>query len=126
MSLSLNQILFIVLTIAAVVAVTSLVFLFAQLRRTAREGEKALTEIRSLTEQLKQTSDSVLERIEHTDGVIKGTQKFIDGLGDMTQMALTKLVMPSSKYWPFLAPLARTAWKLYKKDRNKRRTENVK
>ncbi|MBU1339437.1 MAG: hypothetical protein KKD56_10260, partial [Acidobacteria bacterium] len=59
MSLTLNQLLFVVLTIAAVVAVTSLVFLFAQLRRTAREGEQALSEIRSLIENLKRTNEAV-------------------------------------------------------------------
>ncbi|MBU4202843.1 MAG: hypothetical protein KKD59_02660 [Acidobacteria bacterium] len=126
MSLTLNQLLFVVLTIAAVVAVTSLVFLFAQLRRTAREGEQALSEIRSLIENLKRTNEAVQEKLEHADGVILGTQKFVDGMGDMTQMVLTKLIMPSSKYWPFLAPLARTAWRLYKKDKNKRRSDNGK
>ncbi|MCJ7680601.1 MAG: hypothetical protein MUP70_07750 [Candidatus Aminicenantes bacterium] len=126
MSLTLNQLLFIILTIAAVVAVTSLVFLFAQIRRTYREGEQTLSEIRSLTEQLKLTNDAVQEKLKHADGVILGTQKFVDGMGDMTQMVLTKLIMPSSKYWPFLAPLARTAWRMYNKDKNKRRTHNVK
>ena len=46
MPLTLNQVLFLVLTFAAVIVAVVLVRLFSQLRRTAIEGEKTLAEMR--------------------------------------------------------------------------------
>jgi uncharacterized protein YoxC len=54
MLLTLNQVLLIILTVAAAVAVAFLVTFLNQLRRTAREAEQALAKARELMDGLKE------------------------------------------------------------------------
>ena len=53
MTLTLNQVLWIILTVAAVVAVTFLAMFLNQLRRTAREGEKTLAKAQEMLDGMK-------------------------------------------------------------------------
>lgn len=126
MPLTLNQFLLLVLTIAAVVTVTFLVLLFAQLRKTARRGEEALVEIKELTRTLNDTVDQVKTKVDDVDGVIAATKKAASGLADITTFATTKILTPSTKFWPILAPLAKYGWGQYRKRKKQKEAKNVK
>jgi len=115
MTLTLNQFLLLVLTVAAVVTVTFLVLLFAQLRKTAKEGEKALSEMRELTKNLNETTELVQGKINDVDDVLKSTKKAASGMAEMTKFLTKNFLKPSSKYWPFLAPLINLGWRQLKK-----------
>ena len=115
MSLTLNQFLFLVITIAVVAAVTFLVTLFVQLRKTAKEGEKTLVELRELINNLKQTEQKVNARVDDLGDVFKATKKTAASISEITWFLATKAIKPSSKYWPFLFPLIRLGWRRLKK-----------
>ena len=59
MTLTLNQVLGIILTVAAVVAVTFLALFLNQVRRTAREGEKTLAKAQEMMDGLKEIEAKV-------------------------------------------------------------------
>jgi type VI protein secretion system component VasK len=120
MPLTLNQFLLLVITFAVVVAVTFLVMLFIQLRRTAREGEGTLAEIRSLAESLRETSYKVNAKIDDLDGMLEATKKTAIGLSEITWFMTTKIIRPSSKFWPFLFPFIRLGWRQMKKKRREK------
>ncbi len=122
MPLTLNQFLLLVLTIAAVIAVVFLVSLITQLRKTAREGEKALAEIQALTKNLNETTDKVQSRIDDIEEVLQSAKKTTAGLAETTKFITQKIVRPSSKYWPFIAPVIRLGWRQLKK-RKKQKEE---
>ncbi|MFC2164234.1 DUF948 domain-containing protein [Acidobacteriota bacterium] len=115
MSLTLNQFLFSVITIAIVVAVTYIVLFLKQLRNTAREGEKTLIEINSLIRNLQDTSAIVNTRIEDLGGVIEASKHTAASLAEMTALITARIIRPSAKYWPVLYPLVRIGWRLLKK-----------
>ena len=115
MPLTLNQFLLLVITFAVVIAVTFLVVLFVQLRRAAKEGEKTLQEIKALAGDLRKTSQSVNEKIDDLDSVMEITKKTLGYLSEITLFLSTKIIKPSSKYWPFLFPLIRFSWRQMKK-----------
>jgi type VI protein secretion system component VasK len=120
MPLTLNQFLLLVITFAVVVAVTFLVMLFIQLRRTARDGEGTLAEIRSLAESLRETSYKVNAKIDDLDGMLEATKKTAIGLSEITWFMTTKIIRPSSKFWPFLFPFIRLGWRQMKKKRREK------
>lgn len=120
MSLTLNQFLFLVITIAIVVAVTFLVMLIVQLRKTAREGEKTLNEIRELAKNLKETERNVNAKIDDLGSVLEATKKTAVGISEIAWFLTTKIVKPSSKYWPFLFPFIRFGWRQIKKRKEKK------
>ena len=70
MALTLNQFLLLVITIAVVVAVTFLAIFLAQVRRTAREGEETLIEIKSLVRSLEETSKKANKNLDGFNGVL--------------------------------------------------------
>lgn len=115
MPLTLNQFLLLVLTIAAVVAVTFLITLIVQIRRTAKEGEKTLVEIRTLTQNLQVTSQKVRHKIDDMDDVLQATKKTAVSLSEIAWFTAAKVVRPSARYWPFLFPLIRLGWRQMKK-----------
>jgi phage-related tail protein len=114
MTLTLNQFLFLVITIAIVVAVTYLVLFLKQLRNTAREGEKTLIEINSLIRNLQDTSASINTRIDDLGGVIEASKRTALNLAEMAALLTAKIIKPSAKYWPVLYPLFRIGWRLLK------------
>ncbi len=122
MALTLNQFLLLILTIAAVVAVTFLVFLFAQLRKTAKEGEKTLAEIQELTQNLNKTTIMAQGKIDDLDDILKSAKKATTDLSKTTKFLTKNFLRPSSKYWPFLAPLINLGWRQFKK-RKKRKED---
>ncbi len=119
MSLTLNQFLFLVITICIVVFVTFLVTLIVQLRKTAREGEETLIEIRDLVGNLKETGQKVNTKIDDLTPVLEATKKTAARISDVSWFLTMKVIKPSSKYWPILFPLLRLGWRQMKKKRKK-------
>lgn len=119
MSLTLNQLLFLVITICIVVFVTFLVTLIVQLRKTAREGEETLIEIRDLVGNLKETGQKVNTKIDELTPVLEATKKTAARISDVSWFLTMKVIKPSSKYWPILFPLLRLGWRQMKKKRKK-------
>ena len=115
MELTLDQFLLLVITIAVVVAVTFLITLFLQLRRTAREGEKTLVEIRSLVKSLNQASQKAMDKIDDVDETLQTAKKAVVQLSEISWFLTSKFIKPSSKYWPFVFPLVRLGWRQWKK-----------
>jgi predicted PurR-regulated permease PerM len=115
MSLTLNQFLLLVITIAVVAAVTFLITLFVQLRKTAKEGEKTLVELREVISNLKQTEQKVNARVDDLGDFFKSTKKTATNISEITWVLATRAIKPSSKYWPFLFPLIRLGWRRLKK-----------
>lgn len=115
MSLTLNQFLFLILTFAAVVAVTYLVIFLSQLRRTTKEAEKTLIEVRSLVTNLNATSQQVSERIENLGEVVEAGKNAAVAISEASILLSTRFMRPASRYWPFLIPLVRLGMRLLKK-----------
>lgn len=115
MPLTLNQFLWLVLTIAVVVAVTFLVILLRQLRRTAQEAEKALIEIKMLVGEARETSRSVQVKLEDVGELVQASKKTAVNVSEMAWFLTTKILRPRAKYWPFLFPLIRLGWRQAKK-----------
>lgn len=117
MPLTLTQFLLLVITIAVVIAVTFLVGLMVQLRKTARQGEETLIEIRELTRNLKLTDQKVNSKIEEFGELISASKKTAANLSEATWLLTSKIFRPYSKYWPILFPLLRLGWRRLKKKR---------
>jgi hypothetical protein len=122
MSLTLNQFLFLVITIAVVVAVTYLVMLIIQLKKTAKEGERTLFEINALVKRLQDTSEKINGKLNDMDEIVSATKKTAIGLAEASTFMVTKIIRPSSRYWPFLFPLMRLGLRVLKK---KKEAKNV-
>jgi len=115
MSLTLNQFLFLVITIAVVVAVTYLVMLLIQLKKTAKEGERTLFEINALVKRLQDTSEKINGKLNDVDEIVSATKKTAIGLAEASTFMVAKIIRPSSRYWPFLFPLMRLGLRVFKK-----------
>ena len=115
MSLTLNQFLFLVITIAVVVAVTYLVMLLIQLKKTAKEGERTLFEINTLVKRLQDTSEKINGKLNDVDEIVSATKKTAIGLAEASTFMVAKIIRPSSRYWPFLFPLMRLGLRVFKK-----------
>jgi len=119
MLLTLNQTLFLVISIAFVVATVFLVLFLVQVRRTAREGERTLVELRELAEGLKGIEQKVNSRIDDVGEILETSKKTDAGLSSATLFLTTKIVRPASKYWPIIYLLARLGWRQLKKRKEK-------
>ena len=115
MPLTLIQFLWLVITIAVVVAVTFLVNLLRQLRRTAHEAEKTLIEVKTLVVEARETSRSVQSKLEDVGELVQASKKTAVSISEIAWFATTKLLRPRAKYWPFLFPLMRLGWRQAKK-----------
>ncbi len=115
MSLTLNQFLFLILTFAAVVVVVFLSMFLAQLRKTSKEGEKTLVEVRSLVNNLNTTSLQINEKIETLGDVMEASKKAAVTISDASTLFSARFVRPASRYWLILFPLFRMGLRLLKK-----------
>lgn len=120
MPLTLNQFIVLVLAVASAVAVTFITILIVQLRRTAKEAEKTLVEIRTLAQNLQTASERVRHKIDDMDDVLQATKKTAVSLSEIAWFAAAKVVRPSARYWPFLFPLLRFGWRQMKKRKEKK------
>jgi len=120
MTLTLNQALLLVITIAAVVAVVYLVRLFAQLRRTAAEGEKALAEFGELACHLKELDLVVKEQVEELGRTIAASKKAAINVAEASSLITAKFFQPSLKFLPLILPVARFVWRQFGKRKKER------
>ncbi len=115
MSLTINKLLSLVITIAVLVAVTYLVMLLIQLKKTAKEGERTLFEINALVKRLQDTSEKINGKLNDVDEIVSATKKTAIGLAEASTFMVAKIIRPSSRYWPFLFPLMRLGLRVFKK-----------
>jgi len=115
MPLTLTQFLLLVITLTIVVGVTFLVTLMIQLRRTLKEGEKTLADISELVRKLQDTNQKIQTKLDDFGEMITASKKTVLGLSEITWFLTTKIIRPSSKYWPLLFPLLRFGWRRLKK-----------
>lgn len=120
MTLTLNQVLWIILTVAAVVAVIFLTLFLNQLRRTAREGEKTLAKAQEMMDGLKEIEAKVNASLDNVGEVLSTSKKAMTGLSEITFFITSKVIRPSAKYWPFLFPLVRLGLQQMKKRKEKK------
>ncbi|GAG16173.1 unnamed protein product, partial [marine sediment metagenome] len=91
MSLTLNQFLFLVITIAVVVAVTFLALLIVQIRRTARAGEETLVEIKKLVRNLKETDQKINTKIDELSPMLEATKKTAVSISEIALFLTTRI-----------------------------------
>jgi len=120
MTLTLNQVLGIILTVAAVVAVTFLALFLNQLRRTAREGQKTLAKAQEMMDGLKEIEAKVNASLDNVGKVLAASKKAVTGLSEITFFLTSKVIRPSARYWPFLFPLLRLGLQQMKKRKEKK------
>jgi hypothetical protein len=120
MPLTLNQVLGIILTVAAVVAVIFLALFLNQLRRTAREGEKTLAKAQEMMDGLKEIEAKVNASLDNVGEVLATSKKAVTGLSEVMFFLTSKVIRPSAKYWPFLFPLLRLGVQQMKKRKEKK------
>jgi len=120
MTLTLNQVLAIILTVAGVVAVTFLVLFLNQLRRTAKEGEKALVKVQQTMDGLQVIEAKLNANLDNVGQVLAMSKKAVSGISEVTFFLTSKVIRPSSKYWPFLFPLLRLGLQALKKRKEKK------
>jgi hypothetical protein len=119
MQLTLSQVLFLILTIAAVVVVVFLVRFLIQLRRTAGEAEKTLAKAQELMDGFKEIEAKINASLDDVGQVLQTSKKAAAGISEITGFLAAKVVRPSAKYWPILFPLFRFGWQHLKKRKEK-------
>ena len=120
MPLTLNQFLLLVLTLAAVILVTFLVGLLIQLRKTARKASSTIEEFGELAKRLNQTTAKVEGKLENVDTLIQTTRKAAEGLSEVAWFATTKLIRPSSKFWPYIFPFIKLGLRQVRQQKQKK------
>lgn len=120
MTLTLNQALFLVLTIAFVAAVVYLVRLLVQLRKTAAEGAKALAEFAELARHLKELDLVVKDQVEELAKTIAASKRAAVNVAEASSLITSKFVRPSSKYLPLILPVAQFLWRQVGKRKKER------
>jgi len=121
MPLTLNQSLFLVLTLAAVVTAVYLIRLFIQLRRTAAEGEQALAAFRELAKNLSELDLLVKERVADLGTTLEASKKAATGLAEVSYFLTTKVLNPSSRLLPMALPVARFVMRYMKKRKKEKK-----
>ncbi len=123
MLLTLNQVLAIILTVAAVVVATLLALFLVQLRRTAREGERTLVKAQEVMDGMKAIETRIDAGLDDLGQVLQTSKRAVSRLSDITLFLSTKVLRPSAKYWPLLLPLIRFGWQQMKKRKERRHGE---
>jgi uncharacterized protein YoxC len=117
MTLTLNQALGIVLTVAAVVAVIYLVMFLNQLRKTAREGEKTLVKAQETMDGLNEIEAKINASLDNVGEVLATSKRAVAGLTGVTHFLTSSVIRPSARFWPLLVPLLSFGLKKMKKKR---------
>jgi hypothetical protein len=120
MALTLNQILFIILTVAAVVVAAFLVRFLVQLGRTAREGEKTLAEMKRLAENLNELDLVVKAKVEDVGQLVDASKNAAANLSQASLLLTTRFLKPASSYWPLIYPVLMFLFKRSKKRKEKK------
>ena len=121
MMLTLNQVLWIILTVAAVVVCTFLALFLNQLRKTAREAETTIVKARGAIDELQAIESKINASLDNVGQVLAVSKKAVSGLSEATSFLSTRVIRPSAKYWPLLAlPLLRVGLTMMKKRKEKK------
>ena len=120
--MSLTQVLLIILTIAAVVAVVFFVLLYIQLRRTAAEAEKTLVEARALVKSLHELDLSVKARVEDVGETLQASRKAAVAVAEASMLVTAKFMPAPAKYLPYILPVARFVFQQMKKRKEKEKS----
>lgn len=120
MLLTFNQVLYLLLTVAALVLAVVLAVFLLQLRRTAREAEKSFQELQLVLQRFEKIEDKLERRLDEAGEIISSTKKAVSGLGELSIFLTTNVVRPASRFWPVLFPLLRFGWQLMKKRKEKK------
>jgi len=120
MPLTLNQLLLIILTLAAVVIAIYLVRFLAQLRRVTAEAEKTMVEVRELVKNLGELDNLIKERLVNLGEFMEASKRTAVNLSEASYFLTTKVLGPSSKVLPLALPLASFLWKQIRKRKEKK------
>ena len=120
MLLTLNETLFLLLAVTAVIVAVFLVRFLIQLRRTARAAEKALGELQTLLDELQVLERKVSARVDDMGEIIQSSKQAAAGFSEITLFLATKVIRPASNYWPILYPLLRVGWRQFKKRKERK------
>ncbi len=123
MFLSFNQTLFLILTVVGVVVLVFLARFLIQLRRTAREGEKALIEAQGLLADLRTLEKKLNARVDDVGQILESSKKAVSGAGEIAQFVALRMLRPASTYWPIIYPVLRFGWKKYRKRKEKEKDD---
>ncbi len=123
MFLSFNQTLFLILTVVGVVVLVFLARFLIQLRRTAREGEKALVEAQGLLADLRTLEKKLNARVDDVGQILESSKKAVSGAGEIAQFVALRMLRPASTYWPIIYPILRFGWKKYRKRKEKEKDD---
>ncbi len=108
MALTLNQILFLILTIVVVVVAVFLVrFLI-------------LAELRRLAENLNELDQVVKAKVEDLGKLVEASKETAINLSEASVFITTKLLRPAANYWPLVYPLLTFFWKRLKRRKEKK------
>jgi hypothetical protein len=120
MTLTLNQVLSIILTVAAVVLATFLIMFLAQLRKTAREAERTMAKAQEAIDGLQVIEAKINASLDNVGDVLATSKKAVSGISEITLFLTSKVIRPSAKYWPILFPLLRFGLQQMKKRKEKK------
>lgn len=120
MLLTLEQVLFVVLTIAVVVAVVFLCVSLIQIKKTAREGERALVEFRALAADLKRLEQKAGRQLDELGSTLQAARRTANVMSGTVHHITSGAFGPAIRYWPLVFPLLRGVWRLLKKRKEKR------
>jgi uncharacterized protein YoxC len=120
MTLTLNQVLLIILTVAAVVVAVYLVRVLAQLRRVTLEAEKAMADVRELVKNMTGLEALLKERLISLGEFVEASKKTAVNLSEATFYLTTRVLRPGSKFLPLMLPLASFFWKEFRKRKEKK------
>lgn len=120
MPLTLNQILGIILTLAAVVAVVFLVLFLNQLRKTAREGEKTLVKAQETMDGLQVIEAKINSSLDNVGEVLATSKRAVSGLSGITHFLTSGVIRPSARFWPLIVPLLSFGLRQLKKKKEKK------
>ena len=115
MSLTLNQFLFLVITIAIVAAVSFFISFILQLQRTVKTGEETLKRVKELVEGMNEMRKKCSAKMDDVGKLIETTKKTAASVSEIALFLTTRILKPSSKYLAFLLPLLRFGWRQIKK-----------
>jgi hypothetical protein len=120
MVLTLNQVLSIILTVAAAVVVVFLVLFLAQVRKTARQAEQALAKAQELMDGLKEIEAKVNAGLDDVGQVLQTSKKAAAGLTQAAGFLSAQVARPAARFWPVLLPIVTLALRKLKKRKEKR------
>jgi hypothetical protein len=120
MPLTLNQFLLLVLTFVAVALAIYIIRFLVQLRRMAVEAEKTMVEARRLIVNLNELQKTIKDRTEDLGDIMEASKETVVHLSEATFILTTRILKPTSRYWPLIYPLLRFLWRRRKKGKEKK------